>query len=44
MLKKKYEGEVCRADKDTHFYVGNMNKYRGNFLVLGMFWPSKPSA
>ncbi len=40
MLKKKYEGEVCRADKDTHFYVGNMNKYRGSFLVLGMFWPS----
>ncbi len=40
MLKKKYEGEMCRADKDTFFYVGNMNKYRGSFLVLGMFWPS----
>ena len=40
-LRETYEGRVCGANKDTYFYVGNMNKYRGSFLVLGMFWPSK---
>lgn len=39
-LKETYEGKVCGANKDTYFYVGNMIKYRGSFLVLGMFWPS----
>ncbi len=27
--------------KDTYFYVGNMKRFPGNFMVLGVFYPPK---
>lgn len=38
-LRKKYLDEICGANKDTYFFVGNHNQYRASFMVLGAFWP-----
>jgi hypothetical protein len=40
-LREKFVGELCRADKDTHFFVGNVAKHPSSFIVLGTFWPPK---
>ncbi len=40
-IRDKYLGELCRSDKDTHFFVGNHSLHPGSFMVLGVFWPPK---
>jgi hypothetical protein len=40
-LKAKWLNEMCHADKDTRFFVGNQHLYPEAFLVLGVFWPPK---
>lgn len=40
-LRAKFLDEMCGADKDTAFIVGNQKLYRGSFLVLGVWWPPK---
>jgi len=32
---------MCSDKKDTHFFVGNMQRFRKNFMVLGVFYPPK---
>lgn len=39
-VKKKFLGELCRADKDTRFFMGTFFPYN-TWLVLGVFWPPK---
>ncbi len=39
-VKKKFFGELCRADKDTRFFMGTRFPYNV-WLVLGVFWPPK---
>lgn len=39
-VKKKFFGELCRADKDTQFFMGTKFPYN-TWLVLGVFWPPK---
>lgn len=39
MVEKKYVGELCGANKETYFFMGNMQKHPGSFLVLGVFYP-----
>ena len=39
-VKKKFFGELCRADKDTRFFMGTFFPYN-TWLVLGVFWPPK---
>jgi len=39
-VKKKFLGELCRADKDTRFFMGTRFPYNV-WLVLGVFWPPK---
>lgn len=40
-LRAKWIGELCAADRDTAFFVGNMHQYPANFLVLGVWWPPR---
>ncbi len=35
-------GQVCRADRDTHFLVGNQHLDRQSYRVLGVYCPPKP--
>mgnify|MGYP006932272093 CR=1 FL=1 len=39
-VKKKFFDELCRADKDTRFFMGTFFPYN-TWLVLGVFWPPK---
>jgi hypothetical protein len=40
----KYVDFICGPDKETYFYMGNMHRYPGSFLVLGTFYPKKSDA
>lgn len=40
-LRARFLGEMCRADKDVAFYLGNQAKHVGTFSVLGVYWPSR---
>ncbi|CAN5576506.1 hypothetical protein BH20ACT15_BH20ACT15_10780 [soil metagenome] len=40
-MRAKWLGEICGADKDTAFIVGNQHQHRNSFLVLGVWWPPK---
>lgn len=42
-VKKKFFGEICRADKDTRFYMGTVYPYN-QWIVIGTFWPPKVAA
>ena len=39
-VKRKFLEELCRADKDTRFFMGTFFPYN-TWLVLGVFWPPK---
>jgi hypothetical protein len=38
-MLKRWRDDMLSPDKDIHFYVGNQNKYRGTFSVLGTWYP-----
>ena len=38
-LRAKWVGQLCAADRDTAFFVGNQHQHPGSFLVLGVWWP-----
>lgn len=38
-IRTKFIGEICRSDKDTHFFVGNHSRFPITFMVIGVFWP-----
>ncbi|MEN6306348.1 MAG: hypothetical protein ABFD91_01225 [Anaerohalosphaeraceae bacterium] len=40
-IKEKWLFELCGPTKDTYFYVGNVNRFRNTFLILGVFYPPK---
>ncbi len=42
-VKKKFLGELCRADKDMRFFMGTTFPFN-TWLVLGIFWPPKRTA
>lgn len=39
-VRAKFLGELCRADKDTRFFMGTRFPYN-TWLVLGVFWPPR---
>lgn len=39
-VRGKYLEEICRADKDTRFFMGTALPYN-TWMVLGAFWPPK---
>ena len=38
-IKEKWLGNMCSDKKDTYFFVGNVNRFRNVFMVLGVFYP-----
>jgi hypothetical protein len=38
-MRKRWLDEVCGADRDTAFFVGNMHQHPASFLILGVWWP-----
>jgi hypothetical protein len=38
-LREKFLDEICGADRETHFFVGNQHQHPQSYLVLGAFWP-----
>ena len=42
-IEDKFIGELCRKDKNTHFFVGNHSRYPVTFMIIGVFWPPKSS-
>lgn len=40
-VRKKFLGELCGADKDTHLFVGTILAHPKSWVVIGVFWPKK---
>ena len=38
MIRQKWLDDMCSQKKDVYFYVGNMNRFRDQFMVLGVFY------
>ena len=43
-IRQRWLERMWAADRDTRLFVGNQHQYPDGFLVLGVFWPPKPSA
>ena len=41
MIKQKWLDDICSCKNEVYFYVGNMNRFRDQFMVLGVFYPKK---
>ncbi|MDR7323769.1 MULTISPECIES: hypothetical protein [Catenuloplanes] len=41
ILREKFLDEMCAADRDVAFYVGNQAKRLHVFSVLGTYWPRR---
>ena len=41
LMRAKWLNEMCGADKDTAFFVGNQHQHPISFLVLGVWWPPR---
>lgn len=41
-FRQKYEDEMINKN-DTHFFVGNMQKHPGSWIIVGLFYPPKQS-
>ncbi len=39
-VRQKYVDDLCGADKETYFFMGNMARHPDSFLVLGVFYPN----
>lgn len=39
LLRQKFFNQMCAADRDTYFFLGNQHLHPKSFLVLGVFWP-----
>ena len=37
-VKDKFLGQLCAADRDTHFYMGTVLRHH-TWVVIGVFWP-----
>lgn len=40
-MRRKWLDELCGANKDTAFIVGNQFMHPNTFLILGVWWPPK---
>ena len=41
-FRQRYEREMIEKN-DTYFYVGNIHQHPDNWLIVGLFYPPKPS-
>jgi len=40
-IRERWLDGLCSEKKDTYFYVGNMKRFRLNFMILGVFYPPR---
>lgn len=40
-IKQRWLDLICAPKNDVYFYVGNMQRFRNQFMVLGVFYPPK---
>ncbi|MBN1764322.1 MAG: hypothetical protein JW860_03615 [Sedimentisphaerales bacterium] len=40
-IKEKWLTQLCADSKDVYFFVGNMQRFPQNFMILGVFYPPK---
>lgn len=40
-LRQKFIDELWAPERETVLFVGNMEQYPWNFLILGIFWPPR---
>jgi hypothetical protein len=40
-MRQRWLTLMCAETNNTHFYVGNMVRFRSQFMVLGVFYPKK---
>jgi len=38
-IRERWLCLMCSSRNDVYFYVGNMKRFRRNFMVLGTFYP-----
>jgi len=38
-IKERWLDNLCADKRNTYFYVGNMKRFRQNFMILGVFYP-----
>jgi hypothetical protein len=43
-VRQKFLGQMCAADRDTHFFVGTTLAHPNSWLVVGVFWPKLDQA
>ena len=41
--REKFLGELCDADKETHFFVGTILAHPKTWVVVGVFYPKRKS-
>lgn len=39
LIRKRWLDQMCGADKETAFIVGNQHQHPDGFLILGVWWP-----
>lgn len=40
-IKEKWLDRMCSKNNDVYFYTGNMQRFKGQFMILGTFYPKK---
>jgi len=40
-IRQRWLDLICADSNDVYFYVGNMQRFRDQFMVLGVFFPKK---
>ena len=40
-IRERWLDLICSEKNDVYFYVGNMQRFRKNFMVLGVFYPPR---
>ena len=40
-IEEKWLNQMCSENRDVYFYVGNMKRFKSNFMILGVFYPPK---
>jgi len=40
-IKERWLDNLCSEKNDTYFFVGNMKRFRQNFMILGVFYPPR---
>lgn len=40
-IKEKWFANICSEKRDAYFFVGNVNRFRDIFMILGVFYPPK---